>query len=175
MNNTLIRVKNKKVLRLCVDALLTTIALIIFVIELALPSITPIPGIKLGLSNIVTLVTMFMLGPLDAFLVMFVRVLLGCLLTGQVMALAYSFAGGILSFLVIFLFKKVTNEKQIFICSVFGAVAHNMGQIMVAIILTHTTAIMYYFPVLCVSGIISGLFTGLAAQYTITHLKKLSI
>lgn len=159
--------------RLTTDAILLAVALIIFVIELSLPSLTPVPGIKLGLANIVTLVTMFALGPVDAFLVMILRVILGCVLSGQMMALAYSMAGGVLSYLLMLIMRKLVTVKQIFVCSVFCAIAHNVGQILVAWFLTNTAAIFFYLPVLCVSGIIAGLFTGLAAQYTTGYMKKI--
>ncbi|MGN0160978.1 MAG: Gx transporter family protein [Lachnospiraceae bacterium] len=162
-----------KTKRLVLDGLLSAIALIIFVIELQIPSLTPIPGIKLGLSNIVTLMAMFLLGPLDAFYVLFVRVFLGCLLSGQVMALAYSLAGGFFSFFLMLLLHKVVSDRQIFVCSVFCALAHNLGQILVAVLITETPALFYYLPVLGVSGIIAGTFTGLTAQFVIKHLKRI--
>ncbi len=159
--------------RLVTDALLSTFALIIFIIELQLPSLTPIPGIKLGLSNIVTLVTMFVLGPSDAFAVLMVRILLGGLLSGQLVALAYSLSGGLLSYAFMLLLRKIINDSQIFVCSILCAMAHNLGQIIIAVILTRTTAIIFYLPILFISGIITGLFTGLCAQLITPRLKKI--
>lgn len=169
------RQRNPKVFRMVLDSLLASLALIIFVIELQLPSLTPIPGIKLGLSNIVTLVVMFICGPIDALFVLLIRVFLGCIFSGQIMALAYSLAGGILSYILLWVLRKAVTENQIFVCSVFCAVAHNAGQIFIAFFLTKTAAIFYYLPILCVSGIIAGIFTGFCAQFTVKHMKKLFI
>lgn len=168
-----IKVNITKTRRLTLNALLSAIALVIFIVELQFPSLTPIPGIKLGLANIITLMAMFLLGPIDAIYVLVVRILLGCLLSGQVMALAYSIAGGLLSFVVMLLMRKLITTKQIFVCSVFCAIAHNLGQILVAIAITRTVQIMYYLPILMVAGIVAGLFTGLAAQYVVIHFQRL--
>jgi heptaprenyl diphosphate synthase len=81
-------------------ALLAAVALIIFVVEAQIPTLTPVPGIKLGLSNIVTLFALYSIGPWFALAVLAVRILLGGLITGQVMALLYSFSGGLLAFFV---------------------------------------------------------------------------
>ena len=165
--------KKTKTKRLAIDALLSAVALIIFTIELQFPSLTPIPGIKLGLANIITLMAIFLLGPIDALYVLLVRIFLGCLLTGQIMALAYSLAGGALSFVVMLIFRRFITNKQIFVCSIFGAMAHNIGQILIAVVITQTTQVAYYLPILMVSSIITGLFTGLAAQYTVIHLRNI--
>lgn len=161
--------------RIVLDAMLTAVALSIFVIELQIPSLTPIPGIKLGLSNIITLVAMFLLGPLDALAVTLLRILLGCILAGNVMSLAYSLAGGLLSYLVMVFLRKIVSGKQIFICSIFCAMVHNLGQIIVAVLITKTAAVFFYLPILMVSGIITGAFTGLTAQLVINRLKKLKV
>lgn len=158
--------------RIVTDALFSAFALIIFVIELQFPSLTPIPGIKLGLSNIVTLVAMFLLGPIDALFVLFVRILLGGFFSGQLISLAYSMCGGLLAYLTMLLFRRIINEKQIFICSIFSSCAHNLGQIIMAVIITQTTAIFLYLPILFISGIIAGAFTGLCAQLTVPRLRK---
>lgn len=161
--------------RIVLDAMLTAVALSIFVIELQIPSLTPIPGIKLGLSNILTLAAMFLLGPLDALAVSLLRILLGCILAGNVMSLAYSLAGGLLSYLVMVFLRKIVSGKQIFICSIFCAMVHNLGQIIVAVLITKTAAVFFYLPILMVSGIITGAFTGLTAQLVINRLKKLKV
>ena len=89
------------------------------------------------------------------------------------MALAYSLAGGALSFIVMLIFRRFITNKQIFVCSIFGAMAHNVGQILIAVAITQTTQVAYYLPILMVSSIITGLFTGLAAQYTVIHLRNI--
>ena len=159
--------------RLIKDALLTTIALIIFVIEAQIPNLVPIPGVKLGLANIVTVYAMFVLGPVDALCILLCRITLGSVFAGQMMSFFYSLSGGLLCYLVMLGLRKLLSEKQIWICSIIGAIAHNIGQIIVAIIISGTPYIISYLPVLLISGIITGSFTGICAQNLIGHLRKI--
>ena len=156
--------------RLTVDALFAAVALTVFVIELWIPSIG-IPGVKLGLSNIVTVAAAFLIGPWDAGAILYCRILLGGIFTGQVMALWYSFAGGTLCWLSMLLMLKIATEKQIWAASVVGAIAHNIGQILVAAAVTRTRAVFWYLPVLMISGILAGLLTGAAAQFAADRLR----
>ena len=151
-------------------ALLTAIALAIHVAEAQIPAPVPIPGVKLGLANIVTVYAMFTLGPGPALMILVSRILLGSLFAGQVMSLFYSLAGGLLCYAVMLLLRRVLARKQIWVASVIGAVAHNTGQILVAVIVTGTPAIVSYLPILLLSGIAAGLFTGFAAQYLINRM-----
>ena len=155
--------------RLTVDALFTAVALTIFVIELYIPSVG-IPGVKLGLANIVTVTAAFLIGPWDAGAILLCRILLGGIFSGQVMALWYSLAGGTLCWLTMLPMRKILTKKQIWVMSVVGAAAHNIGQILVAAAVTRTTAVFYYLPVLMVSGVLAGLFTGIAAQTAVNRL-----
>lgn len=159
--------------RLTRMALLTAVALAIFVVELQLPALTPIPGVKLGLANIITVYAMFALGPADTALILLARILLGSMFAGQMMALFYSLAGGALCYLVMLVLRRLFTLKQIWICSVFGAIAHNLGQITMAILLTRTPALIYYLPILLVSGIIAGCFTGLCAQFVVCKMPRM--
>jgi heptaprenyl diphosphate synthase len=159
--------------RLTRMALLTAIALTIFVAEAQLPSVVPIPGVKLGLANIVTVWAVFLLGPGDAALILLARVLLGSMFTGQMMALMYSLAGGALCLAVMVPLHRVLTERQIWVCSAAGAVAHNAGQLLAAIAITRTPALVVYFPVLLASGVITGLFTGLCAQLLAGRLRTI--
>lgn len=153
-------------------ALLTAIALGIFVAEAQIPFFTGIPGIKLGLANVVTVFALYLLGPGPAACIVVVRVTLGCLATGQMMAFLYSMTGGLLAFAVSALLRKLFAPNQMWIVSVFAAVAHNIGQLAIAIAVTGTQAIAYYFPVLLLSGILTGAFTGFCAQFTYHRLSK---
>ena len=155
--------------RLTVDALFAAVALTIFVIELYIPSVG-IPGVKLGLANIVTVTAAFLIGPWDAGAILLCRILLGGIFSGQVMALWYSLAGGTLCWLTMLPMRKILTKKQIWVMSVVGAAAHNIGQILVAAAVTRTTAVFYYLPVLMVSGVLAGLFTGIAAQTAVNRL-----
>lgn len=158
--------------RLTRMAILTAVALTIFIVELQLPTLTPIPGVKLGLANIITVYAMFTLGGADTLCILLARILLGSLFSGQMMALFYSLAGGLLCYVVMLLLRRLFTPKQIWICSVFGAVAHNIGQITVAILITRTPALICYLPVLMISGIIAGTFTGLCAQFVGHRLRR---
>ncbi len=162
-----------KVKRLARDAVLTAIALTIFVVELQLPDLVPIPGVKPGLSNIVTLVTLFTLGPWDALAVLLCRVLLGALFAGNPAALVYSLSGGLLAFCVTALMRRAVTEKQIWVASVFAAMGHNAGQLAAAVLVTKTSSLVMYLPVLLVSGIFTGFFTGLAGQYAAGRLGRI--
>lgn len=154
-------------------ALLSAIALTIFMVEAQIPPVVPIPGVKLGLANIVTVYAVFALGGWEAAAILTVRVILGAVFSGQLMALMYSAAGGALALLLTILLKKVLTEKQIWAAGVFGAIAHNIGQIAVAIAITRTPGLLAYLPVLMVSGIIAGLFTGFAAQAVVNRMRKI--
>lgn len=158
--------------RLTRMALLTAAAMGIFIVELQIPSLTPVPGVKLGLANIITVYAMFALGPADTACILLSRILLGSMFSGQMMSLAYSLAGGGMCYLVMLLLRRVFTRKQIWVCSVFGALAHNVGQIIAAILIARTEALIWYLPVLMVSGIIAGTFTGLCAQFVVDRFPK---
>lgn len=159
----------KKLTRL---SLLTALALIIFIIEAQLPPIAPIPGIKMGLANIITLITLYMFGPREAFTVLFLRIILGNMFAGQVSALLYSAAGGLFCFAVMCALKKVLPRELLWVISVFGAMAHSAAQVLVAALITQTPAVLWYLPLLLVSAVITGAFTGLCAYYVLKRWNK---
>lgn len=162
-----------KAKRISLDALLTALALTIFTVELQIPSIVPIPGVKLGLANIITIFAIFLLGPVDAAYILLARIFLGGLLSGRVAALIYSFSGGVLCYAVMQILHRIVTEKQIWVCSIIGAIAHNTGQIAAAIFVTGTWTVVSYLPVLMVSGICAGACTGLAAQLVVRRSRNL--
>ncbi len=162
------RMKAKKLTRM---ALLTAIALILFLVEAQLPPLAPIPGIKLGLANVITVYAMFVLSPGDTLLILLCRVFLGSVFSGQMMNLFYSLGGGLLCWLAMLVLRRVVSRRQVWVCSVIGAMCHNIGQILVAIWMTRTPSLIVYLPVLLVSGILTGLFTGLVAQFVLQRLE----
>ena len=166
------RQKNMPAKKIVYMALLTAIALIIFTVEAQIPNPIPIPGVKLGLANVVTVYAMFTLGPASTLMILVCRVLLGSIFAGQMMSLLYSLGGGLLCFLSMLIMRKLVTLKQIWACSVVGAVFHNTGQIIVAILITQSMGLIAYFPFLLVSGILAGLFTGLCAQNIVLRLSK---
>ncbi|MCL2639051.1 MAG: Gx transporter family protein [Oscillospiraceae bacterium] len=154
--------------KLTLTALFAAIALIIFIIEAQIPLSFSVPGLKLGLANIVTLLILFLGGSWkarDAFLVLLVRVLLAAFITGNTMSFAFSFAGGLLALGVMLAVKMALKDEAIPVVSVAGALAHNAGQIAMAALYMQSTSVFAYFPALIAGGIISGLFTGFAVYY----------
>lgn len=155
-------------------ALLTAIALTIFMVEAQLPALTAIPGVKLGLANIVTVYAVFVLGPGDALLVLSGRVFLGAVFSGQMMTLIYSAAGGFLSWCVLCLLRKLLTGEQIWLASPVAAVFHNLGQLLAAATVLRSWAVMAWLPYLIIAAILAGLFTGVAAQALLRRLSGLS-
>ena len=162
----------KGIRRITLLALLTAVALTIFLVEAQIPAI-PIPGVKLGLANIVTVYAMFVLGPSDALLVLCARVFLGAVFSGQMMTLLYSAGGGLLAWLVLLLLRPLLTGKQIWLGSSISAVFHNLGQLMVAAGVLRSWAVLAWLPYLLVAGAAAGLFTGLCAQFLIARLRHL--
>ena len=161
-----------KVKRIAELALLTALALIIFVVELQLPSLTPIPGIKPGLANIVTVFAVYRYRAGEAALMLLARIILGSLFSGNMTAIMYSLAGGALCLTGMLLLKRVIPIKHLWLCSVFGAVLHNVGQVAVACAVSGTVWIVGYLPVLVLSGCAAGAVTGLCAQLVVSRLSK---
>ncbi|MDE6021249.1 MAG: Gx transporter family protein [Ruminococcus sp.] len=155
-------------------ALLTAIALTIFIVELKIPNLVPIPGVKLGLANIVTVYAMYHCTAKETFLIVFARILLGSVFGGNISTIFYSLGGALLCLTGILILRHIVNEKYIWICSIIGAVLHNIGQIIVAVVMMKTTAVIAYLPFLLVFGCISGAFTGACAQMLINRVKNLS-
>ncbi len=154
-------------------ALLTAIALTIFMVEAQIPVAVPIPGIKLGLANIVTVYTVFALGAGDALLVLVSRVFLGAVFSGQMMTLMYSLGGGLLCWLAMVGLKQILTVRQLWLCSSLAAICHNLGQLLVAAGVMKTWAVLAYLPYLVIAGAAAGLFTGLCAQFLMQRLDRM--
>ena len=158
--------------RLARLALLTAVALTIFLIEVQLP-VLPIPGAKLGLANIVTVYAVMALGPGDALLILLSRVFLGAVFSGQPMTLIYSAAGGFLSWCVLCLLRKLLTEKQIWLASPVAAIFHNIGQLLAAAAVLHSWSVLAWLPYLVIAAVLAGLFTGVAAQALLKRLERI--
>lgn len=152
-------------------SLMTAISLIIFIIELRLPSLCPIQGVKLGLANIITVYAVYQFRPSEVAMMLFVRIVLGSIFSGNVSSFLYSISGGLLCLLGMLLLKRIIPKQYIWICSIIGAILHNTGQIIIAIILMGSISIITYYPILILSGCIAGLFTGISAQYLVNNFK----
>lgn len=157
--------------RLTLCALLTAIALTIFMIEAQIPAPIPVPGVKLGLANIVTIYAMFVLGPGDALMILLCRVFLGAVFSGQMMTLSYSLAGGLLCWLVMLVLRRALTRDQIWLCAPVAAVGHNLGQLLMAAAILGSWTVLAYLPYLLIAGVCAGLFTGLCAQVLLRRLE----
>lgn len=152
-------------------ALLSAIALTIFVLEAQIPPLVPIPGIKLGLANIVTVFAVFTLGSWEAALILAVRIFLGAVFAGNFSTIFYSLAGGCLAILSAIALKRILKNKQLWVAGTVGAIAHSIGQMAMAVLLTGTPGLVIYLPVMIFSSILTGTFTGLCAQVLVNRGK----
>lgn len=149
--------------------MLVALAFVLSYIETLIPVNLGIPGAKLGLANLVVMVALYTLGTKEAFGLSMVRILLTGLTFSSMAAMLYSFAGGLLSFAVMALMKK-TKKLSVTGVSVLGGIAHNAGQIFVAMWILDTTTLIYYLPVLAITGVASGTVIGLLAVMVIRRI-----
>ena len=161
-----------KIKRVAFLGLTIALAMIMSYIETLFPLNFAVPGIKMGLANIVIIFVLYRMSFGDACIVSLVRVFLVSLLFGNVMALAYSLAGAALSLHVMYLLKK-SDKFSVIGVSITGAVMHNVGQIIMAVIIMGTEQIAYYLPALAVSGTISGILIGVVSSLVIKRIKKI--
>ena len=151
--------------------LCTAIAMVLAWQESQLPPLAvAVPGIKLGLPNIAIIFILYRFGWKEAAAVSFVRIVAVSLLFGNVPTLLYSLAGGFLSLLGMVLLKK-TNLLSTVGVSVAGGVLHNVGQILMAMLIMSTAGLGYYLIVLCVTGIVSGVFVGLCGSFAVKRIR----
>lgn len=164
-----------KTKKLALMAVLTAIALTIFMLEAQLPAPVPIPGVKLGLANIVTLTAMLILGRREAGAILAARIVMGAVFAGNPSAMLYSAAGGVLAYAAMCLLVGIVPEKRLWAVSAVSAVAHNMGQLLACVLVVKTPGVFIYAPALIVSGVITGVFTGFGAMYLVRALRKLKL
>ncbi len=162
-----------KTRRIALLGVLTSVALVLSYLEVMLPPIsTAVPGIKMGLPNIIIIFLLYKFGLKEAVTVSLVRVFIVALLFGNVMTLAYSVAGAVLSLGLMTLFKKFDFFSQVGV-SIIGGISHNLGQILVAIFLFDTIQIGYYMIVLSITGTIAGVVIGIISSILVKKLEKL--
>ena len=147
----------------------TALALIFSYIETLVPISFGIPGVKLGLANLIIVIALYKIPLREVYVLSIVRVLLSGVLFGNYFSIAYSLAGGLLSLIVMVLLKRSVRFSTCGV-SVAGGVSHNIGQIIVAMIVLQTEKIIYYLPVLLVSGVIAGVVIGLIASMLVKRL-----
>ena len=142
------------------------LAILMGYVEAVIPIPVPVPGIKLGLSNIVVLLCMYVMGRKEAFFISVVRVLISALLFKGFVGLWYSLAGAFLSYFA------MLNKASIIGVSVTGGVFHNIGQIAVACIMLGRNVVLYLVPILMVSGVITGVVIGIIAKYCVAYVDR---
>lgn len=147
-------------------------ALILSYIESLIPFYFGIPGMKLGLANLIVVVMLYLAGTKEAFFLSVLRILLSGFLFGNMFGILYSLAGGLLSFFVMWLVKKTGHFHTITV-SVCGGIFHNVGQLLVAALVVENYNVLYYMPVLLVAGILTGFVIGVLADELGKRLKFL--
>lgn len=152
-------------------AIFACAALVIFSVESCVPLPIAIPGIKLGLANVVTLAAVYILGNREALMILIVRVILGNIFTGQLMSLIYSLTGGMFCYIITVMLKPFFNGRSIWALGTIGAVFHNFGQLLCAYFMLGSGSLVYYAFVLTAAACFTGSFTGLCAQHIILHSK----
>ena len=168
--------KRSKELAVC--GMLTALAIILSIVERMFPldAIIPIPGVKLGLANVVTLFALTRLGLHDSLAVVVVRVTLASLLMGSVTAFLFSLFGGLLALFAMWALLHAEGKFcSLLGVSVAGAAAHNIGQIAAAVLWMKTTAVLAYLPYLLLMSVPLGLVTGLVCAVVLTHMKKIDL
>ena len=169
------RDNRKRIKRITLLALFTSVALLLSYVEMLIgPLFTGVPGIKMGLPNIAIMLVLYRIGTKEAIAVSFIRIVISSILFGNITMFWYSVAGAALSLAVMILLKKLDILSSLGV-SVAGALAHNIGQILVAMLLMQTTQIGYYMIVLSITGIVSGIFVGLLGGFVIKRISKFEI
>jgi heptaprenyl diphosphate synthase len=164
-----------KTKRITLLALCASVALLMSYVEFLIPPIfSAVPGIKMGLPNIAILIVLYHFGTRDAIVVSLVRLVITTFLFGNFTTFIYSLAGAVLSLLVMVILKKINLLSTVGV-SVAGAVMHNLGQIVVAMALMHTSEIGYYMIVLAITGTISGIFIGLCGSLVLKRISNIKM
>lgn len=158
-----------KVKKLTTMALLCAIALTIHMVEAQIPPIVPLPGVKIGLSNIVTVFAVFALGPKEAAVILAGRIFLGAVFAGNFSSILYSAAGGTCAILVTVLLRKIVTKQQLWAAGSLGAVAHSVGQVAVAAVMMGSAGVLVYLPALAAVSVVTGFCTGLCAQFLVNR------
>lgn len=163
---------NKQIKYITTMAVMITLAMVFSYVDSIIVLPFGIPGIKLGIANIAIIYALYKLGIKEAIIISSLRLILSSILFGTVLTFAYSLAGAVLSLILMIILKKFA-KLAIITVSIVGAVMHNTAQIIMAIILMDTSEIIYYLPVLIITGIISGVGVGILASVTLNYTKNI--
>ena len=152
-------------------AMLMALAMIFSYVETMIPINFGIPGVKLGLANLVIVAAIYLFGGKQAFLISIVRIFLSGFMFGNLASIMYSLAGGLLSLAVMLLLKK-TDKLSILAVSVMGGICHNIGQLIVAMLVVENLKLIFYVPVLLISGFLTGLLIGIVCRVILPAVKR---
>ncbi|MCF0107362.1 MAG: Gx transporter family protein [Holdemanella sp.] len=155
--------------KIALRSLLIALALVFSYIEAQIPAFVAIPGMKLGLTNLVIVVALYKLSSMDAIVLNLIRVFIVGITFGNGVSMLYAMSGAILSFITMVLLKKFTSLHVVAI-SVAGGIMHNVGQILVAMMILESSKLLWYLPFLWASGIVSGAIIGIVSGLTIKRL-----
>ena len=150
----------------------TSLALIFSYVESLIPIHMGIPGVKLGLANLIIVIALYKMSIKEAYILSVVRIIIAGFLFGNLFAILYSLAGGMLSLTTMCILKK-TDKFSVYGVSMAGGVFHNIGQILMAVIVLESISIGYYFPVLLISGLVTGFVIGVISNEMLKRLKIL--
>lgn len=164
-----------KTFRIVFIGLLVAQALALYTLESILPVPFITPGAKLGLTNLITVIALYILNnKKDVFLVIILRLLLSTMFSGNLSTFMYSAAGAILSYYVMICVKSLGKDNLSIIgVSATGALFHNVGQLIVASAIVKNIAVMLYLPILSIAGVGTGIFIGITANFVVKHICKL--
>ena len=158
----------KKVAQL---GMLTTLALILSYVESLIPVFVGIPGVKLGLANLVVVFALYRMTVKDALIVSVIRVLLAGFMFGNLMSIVFSLVGTLFSIAAMYFLKRIKGFSILGV-SIAGGCMHNLGQLCVSVFVVHTSRLIYYFPVLMISGIVTGLLIGILTELILRYIPK---
>lgn len=163
--------QNNRTGRLAMRGMLVAVAMVLSWLEAQLPVFFAVPGMKMGLTNLVVLIALYRFGKKDAMIINILRILLVGLSFGNMFSMIYSLAGGLLSGIVMILLY-ITNRFRMVSVSLAGGIFHNVGQILVAMFVLESSSVLYYLPVLWISGMAAGVFVGLLGAQVVKRLPE---
>lgn len=160
--------------KVAVFGVFTSLALILSYVELLIPINFGIPGMKLGLANLLVVILLYKGCPRDALLLSVIRILLSGLIFGNMFSIFYSLGGGLLS-LAVMVFLKKTGQFTVAGISIGGGASHNVGQLLVAMFVVQTYQVGYYLPVLLIAGVITGAVIGILSAEVLKRTQRLRL
>lgn len=155
--------------------LMLAIAVTIGYIESMMPLPIPLPGARLGLSNVVVLTVIVVFGARDGFAVAVLKSVMLMLVTGRVTGFFYSFSGAVLSCIAMILAYRYIKTASLIGISIIGSFFHNLGQVATAILMVHNKGLLIYLPLLLILGLFTAYFVGLTAKMASSHLLKMGV